>query len=152
MSHGLCSYAEVPRLLWKLAQAACVRHTCFLDKTVSHFFLASTQPNSVFNLITIQLDGIWQKKFQMEDDKKKSKWKTTKTISKYSKLLRSLACAFWCKFHILFLYTLEDDLNGKRPWRRTTALKVRFCIFASEIFCLHYACFLFFSIIYNHCR
>ena len=103
-------------------------------KTVRHFFLASTQPNSVFKLITIQLDGIWQKKFQMGDDKKKSKWKTTKTISKYSKLLRSLACAIWCKFHILFLHTLEDDLNGKRPWRRTTALKVRFCIFASEIF------------------
>ena len=80
---------------------------------------------------------------------KKSKWKTTKTISKYSKLLRSLACAIWCKFHILFLYTLDDDLNGKRPWRRTTALKVRFCIFASEIFFCNSYFLLFLSFFFS---
>ena len=92
-------------------------------KTVRHFFLASTQPNSVFNLITIQLDGIWQKKFQMEDDKKNQNGRRPKQFRNIQNCLGPLHAPFGVSF-IFSSCTLwkttstENDLDGGRQhWR-----------------------------------
>ena len=78
-------------------------------------------------------NGRREKKIKMADDNKNQRASRLgqngrrQKNSKYSKLLKSLACAIWCKlalalFHILFLHTGHHHF-GRRAQRKTTLME-----------------------------